>query len=1300
MRDMVPCKHANLGCLNYVKRSKQHQTCRAGRARRCPVVAAQGPQQKRLFSQMASGTRASCTRHKASKHTVTFGFTHAPRMRIHRKQRPLESSLKHCRCSVSCCHKPRAVRQFRVRDSGYVVMRNYCKEHAAWFVPATVRDKVRASCGYVTGYGAAWALSGDSCEAHVRAVRFGDESGAFDAVCQFCRARCFDAERVASAGGRVFTKCCRQGKLAHIPVLPAAPCLLSSLLGFSPASSNKLQLRPDQIHDFRQNIRRYNASMAFAAFAEESTQTSPQDLLSQVQAPPVFVMHGRPYHVVGPLTPRSDTQRRYGQLYVFDAHEASQERARAFEGLRQDTLLRLAQMLEAANNPYPQHFRQFRDVLRDREIYASTHNLPPPVGQLCFKGGEECDPRRYNEARADEIAIVFAGDNPPSRHYVSVFSRCESGSGAGLHELSYLSEHVDPLTYPLIHVFGTLGYSTALKDDAVQRHCTAKRTSVSLSDFYCHRLMHRPSCQGEAQLPLQCGRLTQQYVVDAYGKIEAERLDWIRRNQDKLRVESLQGLQDHLSQVDAECAQGQVPSIGRSIILPATFGGCDRALHQCYLDAMALVNRFGKPDLFITMTASPSWPEIAGNLGAGEQAADRPDLVARVFHLKLHALLQCLARDSWLGHVLAYTYVVEYQKRGLPHAHILLILTNDDKPRSGADIDKFVSAEIPNPTQEPKLYALVNQFMVHGPCGAANPTCPCMRDGVCSKGYPKPFVEETRVNVNGYPLYRRRLLYDREEQPRTVKDGTQGVRDIVPYNARLLLAFQCHINVEICTSIKAVKYLYKYTYKGPDRAALEYTRDEIQQFLDSRWVGAPEAMWRILRYELHGKSHQVLRLPVHLPLDKNVCFRPGHEQEAMQKAYSRDSMLEAWFRLIRHLPHDSPLRALRYTDVGTHFTWNAQNCRWQPRQRKAKGAQNAVICRMYHVKPQAGELYFLRLLLLHVPACEYCEGKSGWHALASTGLGQADALERSCTPFRDACQRLQLLHDDADTKRMLAEAITFRTSTPDLLALFAETLVWLEVQQPPELWNFFLTALQQSGDSKFGALRLEPVTGVLAMQLYNQVNAALLPYRQSLQDFGVQPPECDDPSQCSQQNFGQHELQAEIPDEVSMRDADKECASMTLNSEQDAVFQLIKSQLDGMILDTCPATGGDVPFVHYLDGPGGSGKTYLYCKLAAYARSRGHVVLCVAMSGLAALLLPRGRTAHSRFRLPVPLPPEDAVSGIKPNSAVAELLRRTSLIIWDEAPTSPKSAVDAVDRCLRDVCPHQAPFPCIAIFCV
>ncbi|RKP15857.1 hypothetical protein ROZALSC1DRAFT_31933, partial [Rozella allomycis CSF55] len=95
---------------------------------------------------------------------------------------------------------------------------------------------------------------------------------------------------------------------------------------------------------------------------------------------------------------------------------------------------------------------------------------------------------------------------------------------------------------------------------------------------------------------------------------------------------------------------------------------------QLYQDSMAIVREFGKPDLFITVTCNPSWPEIKDNLMLNQTAQDRPDIVARVFNQKLKLIIQDLTKNNIFGKVIAFMYVVEFQKRGLPHAHILLIL--------------------------------------------------------------------------------------------------------------------------------------------------------------------------------------------------------------------------------------------------------------------------------------------------------------------------------------------------------------------------------------------------------------------------------------------------------------------------------------------------------------------------------------------------------------------------------------------------------------------------------------------------
>jgi len=121
----------------------------------------------------------------------------------------------------------------------------------------------------------------------------------------------------------------------------------------------------------------------------------------------------------------------------------------------------------------------------------------------------------------------------------------------------------------------------------------------------------------------------------------------------------------------------------------------------------------------------------------------------------------------------------------------------------------------------------------------------------------------------------------------------------VPYCPYLLLKYNAHINVESCASVKSVKYLYKYVYKGHDSTNLAVTvnNDEILKFLEARYVSAHEATWRVFDYHLNRQNHTITRLAVHLENQQQVYFLPGEEAEALKKAELSQSTLTAWFEL-------------------------------------------------------------------------------------------------------------------------------------------------------------------------------------------------------------------------------------------------------------------------------------------------------------------------------------------------------------------------------------------------------------------
>lgn len=187
------------------------------------------------------------------------------------------------------------------------------------------------------------------------------------------------------------------------------------------------------------------------------------------------------------------------------------------------------------------------------------------------------------------------------------------------------------------------------------------------------------------------------------------RLQFVRNNQKTLRAEVYRGLKDVVSRGDL---QGNV--VGKHVILPATFTGSARFLFQNYQDAMAICRHYGYLDLFITFTCNAKWLEINEALCMvdGQQAQDRPNIVSRVFKLKLQYFMDNLIKKKHFGPVSTVTYTIEFQKRGLPHVHILLWLESTAKCKNEQDVNRIISAEIPNKELDPIGYEVVSNFMI------------------------------------------------------------------------------------------------------------------------------------------------------------------------------------------------------------------------------------------------------------------------------------------------------------------------------------------------------------------------------------------------------------------------------------------------------------------------------------------------------------------------------------------------------------------------------------------------------------
>ncbi|CAG8817539.1 22785_t:CDS:2, partial [Racocetra persica] len=134
-----------------------------------------------------------------------------------------------------------------------------------------------------------------------------------------------------------------------------------------------------------------------------------------------------------------------------------------------------------------------------------------------------------------------------------------------------------------------------------------------------------------------------------------------------------------------------------------------------------------------------SFIELQTALLPGQSAYDHPDLCARVFNMKLNALLDDILKKEIFSKTTAYIYVIEAQKYGLLHTHMLKMLADEDKPYTTDDFDLIVLAEISNSDKYSNEYVTVVKYMMHRPCGVTNIKALYMQNGKCSKGYPKLF---------------------------------------------------------------------------------------------------------------------------------------------------------------------------------------------------------------------------------------------------------------------------------------------------------------------------------------------------------------------------------------------------------------------------------------------------------------------------------------------------------------------------------------------------------------------------------
>ena len=426
--------------------------------------------------------------------------------------------------------------------------------------------------------------------------------------------------------------------------------------------------------------------------------------------------------------------------------------------------------------------------------------------------------------------------------------------------------------------------------------------------------------------------------------------------------------------------------------------------------------------------------------------------------------------------------------------------------------------------------------------------------------------------------------------------------------------------------------------------------DEIQKYVQGRYIGPTEAVWRLFEYSTHKESPTVMHLSIQLLGEQPVYFAEWVDANTLriQMETARTTLMACF----KYNADNEDGRKYLYQEFPAHYTYDAKEKTWHIRK------QQPAIGRIYHCNPFMGEKYYLCLLLTTVRGPQSFE-----HLRIVHGI--------QYPTFTSACIALGLLADDNEWVQCFTEAIIF-VSGHGLCSLFVTALLYGNITDPTILWNTFAEGICDDLKSYLSLhpdIVLQPDLPDIHLDYdLHLLQTALAQYGKRLTDFHM-PTALGEWERTAGNSLITEELRWNRDNEAVLARE----RILQLNLDQKTVF-------DTVIFTVEKAE----PKVFFLQEPAGTGKTHVYKTICNYLQAQGKIVLCCTSFGIAALLLPVGRTSHSRFKIPLDIT-ESSTCNISHNTQLTKLITKTDLIIWDEVPMQHKYYFEVVSGSLNDL---------------